>query len=136
MSAAILTPEEFARAWGDDALTRLPIDHANVPIPAGARAFLVQAGLPNRITFHAGETGSELTFERLKSGMSSILSEKTVGPPLPRNWSIYWVLGDEYFSNGWVWWCIHQNDGHILRIDGELADPIQFVNTSTAHFAS
>jgi hypothetical protein len=46
------------------------------------------------------------------------------------------VLGDEFFCNGGAWWCIHQEDGSIFRIDIELDDSIEFANTSVAHFTS
>jgi hypothetical protein len=131
-----LTAEQFARVWGADALVRLRSSHGAAPIPDDARAFLVQAGLPSLIRCRGGSFEAKITFCRLASGLSPILSMQTVGPPLPPEWSVYWILGDEFFSNGAAWWCIHQDSGHIDRIDIELEHPIRFANSSVAQFAA
>jgi hypothetical protein len=55
---------------------------------------------------------------------------------MPAEWSVYWILGDEFFCNGAAWWCIHERTGHSHRIDIELNPPIEFANSSVAHFAS
>jgi hypothetical protein len=131
-----LTPEDFARAWGTDTLVQPPADSVVRAIPSDARAFLVQAGLPALIQYFGGSTESKITFCRLASGLSPVLAEETAGSPLPREWSVYWILGDEFFCNGAAWWCIHERTGHVDRIDIELAQPIEFANSSVAHFAS
>jgi hypothetical protein len=131
-----MTPEEFARAWGSDALVQPSAASVPSSILSGARDFLVWAGLPALIRYFGGLTECRITFCRLSSGLSPVLAEETVGPPLPREWSVYWVLGDEFFCNGEAWWCIHERTGQIDRIDIELAQPIEFVNSSVAHFAS
>jgi hypothetical protein len=131
-----VTPEEFARVWGADALVRMPSSLATAPIPSDARNFLVQFGLPALIRYFGGSTDGKITFCRLESGISPALSEKTVGPPLPSDWSVYWVLGDEFFCNGAAWWCIHEKTGQVDRIDIELDPPIEFANSSVVHFAS
>jgi hypothetical protein len=131
-----LTPEDFAHAWGTDALVKPPAASMPKPIPSEARAFLVRAGLPALIRYFGGSTECRITFCRLASGPSPVLAEKTVGPPLPRKWAVYWVLGDEFFCNGSAWWCIHERTGQVDRIDIELARPIEFANSSVAHFAS
>ena len=132
----LLTPNEFASAWGADALVRLPSPLGTAPIPSDARQFLVQAGLPALIRYFSGSTGGKITFCRLAVGLSPVLGEKTVGPPLPSEWSAYWILGDEFFCNGSAWWCVHERTGRVDRIDIELDRPIEFANSSVAHFAS
>jgi SUKH-4 immunity protein len=131
-----LTADKIARAWGDDALVRLPTALATAPIPSDAREFLVQAGLPALVRYFGGSTEVKATFCRLAMGLSPVLGEKTGGPPLPPEWSVYWILGDEFFCNGSAWWCIHEQTGHVNRIDIELNQPIKFANSSVAHFAS
>jgi hypothetical protein len=49
---------------------------------------------------------------------------------------VYWVLGDEFFCNGTALWCLRRDNGRVVRIDYELADPIELVNTSVGRFAS
>lgn len=132
----LLSPKEFASAWGADALVRLPSPLATAPIPSDARQFLVQAGLPALIRYFPGSTGGKITFCRLAAGLSPVLGEETVGPPLPPEWSVYWILGDEFFCNGSAWWCVHERTGRVERIDIELDRPIEFANSSVAHFAS
>jgi hypothetical protein len=132
----VLTPEDFARAWGADGLVQPPPASVPMAIPSDARAFLVRAGLPALIRYFGGATECKITFCRLPSRLSPVLAEQTVGPPLPREWSVYWVLGDEFFCNGAAWWCIHERSGRVDRIDIELAEPIEFANSSVAHFAS
>jgi SUKH-4 immunity protein len=132
----VVTPEDFARAWGANALVRPPAASVPEAIPSDARAFLVRAGLPALIRCFGGSSECKITFCRLASGPSPVLAEQTVGPPLPREWSVYWVLGDEFFCNGAAWWCIHERTGQVERIDIELAEPIEFANNSVAHFAS
>jgi hypothetical protein len=132
----LLTPDEFARAWGADALVRPPAASVPGSIPSDGRAFLVNAGLPALIRCFGGSTESKITFCRLASGLSPLLAERTVGPPLPREWARYWVLGDEFFCNGGTWWCLQEGTGRVDRIDIELAEPVEFANTSAAHFAS
>jgi hypothetical protein len=136
MAIALLTPSEFNRAWGPGNLVRLPSEAAISPIPTEASAFLIQAGLPALIRQFSGSTEEKITFCRLASRLSPVLSEKTVGPQLPDDWSVYWVLGDEFFCNGAAWWSIHQENRSIYRIDIEIDPPIEFANTSIAHFAS
>jgi hypothetical protein len=91
-----LTPEEFTRACSAHSLVQLPAALATAPIPSDARGFLVQSGLPALIRYFGGSTYGKITFCRLTSGMSPLLSERTVGPPLPADWSVYWLLGDEF----------------------------------------
>jgi len=131
---AILTASAFAAAWGEDSLVRLP--DANKSIPAKCGEFLLRAGLPALVRCHEASNESKITFCRLSRGLSSVIDEKTVGTPLPSSWSRYLVAGDEFFCNGAAWWCIHQANGSIVRIDIELDDPVEFVNTSVAHFAA
>jgi hypothetical protein len=88
----LLSPEEFARAWGADALVQLP-PLAGKPILNDSREFLVRAGLPALIRYFPGSDGV-ITFCRLASGLSPVLGEKTVGPPLPSEWSVYWIVGE------------------------------------------
>jgi len=124
------------RAWGADALVRLPSRLATEPIPNEAREFLVRAGLPALVRYYEGPNEANITFCRLASGLSPVLGEKTVGPPLPPKWSVYWILGDEFFCNGAAWWCLHQRTGHVVRMDIGMDPPVDFANSSVAHFAS
>jgi SUKH-4 immunity protein len=112
-------------------LVRLP-SLAGTPIPKDTREFLVRAGLPGLIRY----LDDVITFCRLASGLAPLLGEKTVGSPLPSEWSVYWIVGDEFFSNGAAWWCVHGPTGHVHRIDIEIEPPIAFANRSVAHFAS
>jgi hypothetical protein len=132
----LLAPEDFARAWGSDALVRPAASSVPESIPSEARAFLVRAGLPALIRYFGGSSECRITFCRLASGLSPVLAAETVGPPLPPEWSLYRVLGDEFFCNGAAWWCLHEQTGQVDRIDIELAQPIEFVNSSVAHFAA
>jgi hypothetical protein len=131
-----ISPARFAQGWGMDDLIRVPRMLASPAIPRDTKEFLVRAGLPALATHFLGACKSRtMTFCRLSSGLPSVLSEETGGPPLPSSWSRYYVLGDEFFCNGGCWWCLHQTNGHVLRIDIELNDPIEFANTSVAQFA-
>jgi hypothetical protein len=132
----LLSPEGFARAWGIDSLIQLPSRLATAPISKVSREFLVRAGLPALIRYFEGVTKGLITFCRLDSGLDPVLGEKTVGPPLPSEWSVYWILGDEFFCNGSAWWCLHGPTGRVDRIDIEIDPPISFANSSVAHFAS
>jgi hypothetical protein len=130
----LLSPKQFTDAWGADALVRLPYPGPQ-PIPDSGREFLTQAGLPALVRFTCGSTNAVITFCRLAHGLSPVLGEKTVGPALPQDWAAYWILGDEFFCNGSAWWCIDERTGRIDRIDVELAQPVEFANSSVAHFA-
>jgi SUKH-4 immunity protein len=131
------TPEELERAWGVDSLVKLPPHLAAVPLSVDTLQFLLRPGLPTFIRFFPGYTEGLMTFCRLASGPAQLLAEKTVGPPLPQKWSVYWIIGDEFFCNGSAWWCVHAPTGRVDRIDIEIEhQPISFVNTSVAHFAS
>jgi SUKH-4 immunity protein len=132
----LLTAQEFARAWGSDQLIRLPSSLPTPPVPDEAREFLSDAGLPALIRVLSDSTASRITFCRLAQGVSPVLGEETVGPSLPLEWSAYWILGDDFFCNGSAWWCIDARTGSVNRIDIELPQPIEFVNSSVAHFAS
>ena len=128
-----LTPEDFARAWSAGAVQPLAASLPG-PIPSDARVFLMRAGLPALIRYFGGSTECKITFCRLASGLSPVSSDRRAPPP--REWSVYWVLGDEFFCNGSAWWCIHACTGQIVRIDIELAQPIEFANSGAAHFAT
>jgi len=130
------SPEEFARAWGADSLVRLSSRLATAPVPKDCRDFLVHVGLPALIRYFPGSSDGVITFCRLDSGLAPVLEEKTVGPPLPSEWSVYWIMGDEFFCNGAAWWCVHGPTGRVDRIDIEIEPPIEFANSSVAHFAS
>src|SRR5271166_533796 len=130
------SPEKFEHAWGADRVVRLPTLAPTAPVPKNDREFLLRAGLPGLIRYFPGSTEGVITFCRLASGMAPILHEKTVGPPLPCEWSVYWIVGDEFFCNGAAWWCVHGPTGRVDRIDIEIEPPIQFANSSVAHFAS
>jgi SUKH-4 immunity protein len=130
----LLSPEEFARAWGADALVRLA-SFSGTPIPNDGREFLMQAGLPALIRYFP-PTAGVITFRRLASGLAPLLGEKTVGPPLPSEWSVYWIVGDEFFCNGAAWWCVHGPTGRVDRIDIAIESPIDFANSSVVHLAS
>src|SRR5688572_13055556 len=123
----VFSSDEFVHVWGADSLVQLPKQLATAPIPTDACEFLVRIGLPALIHHISGSTEGKITFCRLGTGLSPILSEETGGPALPSDWSVYWVLGDEFFCNGSAWWCIHQDTGQIDRIDIELDTPIDFV---------
>src|SRR5262249_39626942 len=109
----LLKPEAFARAWGADALVQLPTASVTAPIPRNARDFTGRAGLPALIRYFGGPTDGLITFCRLASGLSPVLGEQIVGPPLPPEWSVYWIMGDEFFCNGATWWCIHERTGQV-----------------------
>jgi hypothetical protein len=126
MNTTPLSPDEFARAWGDNALVRLPPGAAAIGIPKSSRDFLKRAGLPALVHYFLGSTDAKMTFLRLKDGLTPVSEEKTVGPPLPRTWSSYWILGDEFFCNGSAWWCVCESSGHVCRVDIELSEPVQF----------
>jgi hypothetical protein len=130
------SPEQFERAWGADGLVRLPPLLATAPIPKEDCEFLVRVGLPALIRYFPGSSDGVITFCRLASGLAPVLGEKTVGPALPPEWSVYWILGDEFFCNGAAWWCVHGSTGRVDRIDIEIEPPIEFANSSVAHFAS
>jgi hypothetical protein len=133
----MLTPAEFSATWGKEALVRMPQSSIVGEIPSAASQFLVEAGLPAFLRFFDASNLAKVTFNRLQSGITPVLNEKTVGPPLPSDWSVYMTLGDEFFCNGAAWWCLHKDSGHVVRIDIEVdARPIEFANTSVAHFAS
>jgi hypothetical protein len=132
----LLSPEEFSRAWGFETLVRLSSQQAAAPIPNEDRDFLVRGGLPALIRYFPGSTDGVVTFCRLATGLVPVLGERTGGPPLPPDWSAYWIIGDEFFSNGAAWWCLHGPSGRVDRIDIEIEPPIEFVNSSVAHFAS
>src|SRR5579864_3915389 len=136
MISQLLSPHEFSHIWGVDKLIRLPDEPEPHPVPPDALLFLNQAGLPALITCRSGPTESKITFSRLQAGLSPLLEAETVGPPMPKAWSDYLILGDEFFCNGSAWWCIHQHTGHILRIDIELEEPIEFASSSVRQFAS
>ena len=137
MNITPLSAEEFARAWGGDALVRLPTNAvATARIPQSSRDFLTRAGLPALIHYFLGSTDAKMTFVRLEAGLRSILEEKTVGTPLSRTWSAYRVLGEEFFCNGSAWWCEREPTGEVCRVDIELSQPVSFVNSSVEHFAS
>lgn len=130
------SPEEFERDWGVDKLVRLPARTATAPIPEKDRDFLVQAGLPAMVRYFPGSTGGVITFCRLAAGLVPVMNEQTVGPPLPPEWSVYWIMGDEFFCNGSAWWCVHDSTGRVDRIDIEIEPPIKTANSSVARFAS
>jgi hypothetical protein len=132
----VRSPAAFSRAWGADALVRLPSQKGPTPIPKNDRDFLVRAGLPAMIRYFPGSTDGVITFCRLASGLFPVLGEKTVGPPLPAEWSFNWIIGDEFFCNGAAWWCVHGPSGRVERIDIEINPPVEFANSSVAHFAS
>src|SRR5262249_34408353 len=83
-------------------LVRLP-PSASAAIPHDSREFLVRAGLPALVRLFPGSTDGVITFSRLAAGLSPVLGEKTVGPPLTSEWSAYWIVGDEFFCNGAAW---------------------------------
>jgi hypothetical protein len=132
-----LSPDEFAHAWGEDALVRLSADAAmTLQVPDHSRNFLARAGLPVLLHYFLGSTDAKISFLRLDAGVTPVSEEKTVGPPLPRSWSSYQVLGDEFFCNGSAWWCVHEPSGNVCRVDIELDEPVELANTSVEHFAS
>ncbi len=132
----LISPEEFERSWGSDKLVRLSAQFVAALVSERDREFLKRAGLPAMIRYFAGATDGLITFCRLASGLKPLLSQETVGPALPLEWSIYSIMGDEFFCNGTAWWCIHGALGHVERIDIEIEQPIEFVNSSVGHFAS
>jgi hypothetical protein len=131
----LLSAEEFAKYWGAKYLVQMP-PRADAPIPKDTREFLVRAGLPTLLRYTPGATDAVITFCRLASGLAPVLGEKTVGPPLPSEWSDYWIIGDEFFCNGAAWWCVHGPTGRVDRIDIEIDPPVEFANSSVAHFAT
>lgn len=137
---SVLTPPEFREAWSAEHLTRLPSGAAPPSIPAEAAVFLTEAGLPKRFVLAHPTIPSTITFNRLSRGLTPLLAEPMVGPPPPREWSPYLVLGDEKFDetsgNAGAWYCIEQGAGHVLRVDPELDNPVSLVNTSVPRFAS
>jgi hypothetical protein len=131
----LISPEEFARARGANNLVQMP-PLTDAPVPNDSGEFLVRAGLPALIRYTPGATDAVITFCRLASGLAPLLGEKTVGPPLPSEWSDYWIIGDEFFCNGAAWWCVHGPTGRVDRIDIEIDPPVEFANSSVVHFAS
>jgi hypothetical protein len=136
MNTSSLTPREFSEAWGVHGLVRLPAEGALPVIPADAARFLVEAGLPAHFVLAHPTLPSEVAFTRLSRGLTPLLAEPTVGPELPKEWSPYLVLGDEEFDNGGAWYCIHQDAGHVVRIDPERDDSVSLVNTTVPRFAT
>jgi hypothetical protein len=135
VTAALLTPADFRLAWGADGLVRLQRDRVVPGMSDDATHFLVGSGLPALTSYFEGDNEQKITFCRLGLGLSPILQERIVGGPLPADWSVYWVIGDEFFCNGSAWWCLHKA-GHVVRIDIELTEPIELANSSVADFAT
>ncbi len=69
----VVTPEEFERAWGTEALVRLPLAE-HTPVLSEAYRFLAVAGLPALIRCYEGDGYSNLTFCRLTAGLFPIIS--------------------------------------------------------------
>lgn len=135
MLAKPLTAQEFAAAYGARSLVRLAERGATGRVPEEAITFLRSVGLPARIVYHEFVSGAEVTFRQLGCGLWPLRAEGLRKPP-PESWSRLWVIGDEYFVQGAAWWCIAEGSGHVVRLDPDVGDDGDLVNTSVARLAS
>ena len=71
---------------------------------------------------------------KFRESTSTVLNDEIVGPALPTDWDKYVVFADEEFPNGSAWYCLNNENGAIYRIDIELDNPIEYVNSSLEAF--
>lgn len=140
----MLSPQEFAAAWGEDRYRFPPDILGGIDIPEAAKAFLVEAGLPLR-----AEVQEDLFAVPLPPALSSATSEVNKLPLLSRYQSspfrlLAFVL-DEDRSNHWlgaescgygVYYAVEESTGCLYRVGpGAEAEATRFVNSSLAQFA-
>jgi len=71
---------------------------------------------------------------KFRESTSTVLKEEFVGPSLPADWDRYVVFADEEFPNGSAWYCVNNENGAVYRIDIELDNPVEYVNSSLEAF--
>jgi SUKH-4 immunity protein len=132
-----LTPEDFRKAWGEDYLVKLPAKRfSSILIAKDVLNFLKDVGLPKYVNLSdQSAIDSDIKFTRVALGLSKITDLEVYNCSLPRSWDVYWVFGEEKFTNGSAWYCIEEQTSRIFRIDPEI-DLIQLVNSSLSQFAT
>ncbi len=139
----MMTPAEWHRAWPPGHLMR-PIDRPD--LPPGARAFARDYGLPSVLIFEIEGASAcrpfEWRFHPLEKELvpfTKLLRRAEWGDDddarLNELWSDQLMIADEEFCNGNAAICVHSSLEHISRLDWEIEDAGNFVNTSIAQFA-
>jgi hypothetical protein len=123
-------PPHGPEPWDAADLVRLPPDDpSRESLPPETFEVLTRTGLPQRLIFSWEAREMELSFLPLASGIRLLRDEASYAE-LREEWSHYWIVGEEDFDVGGAWWCLDGRNGHVLRIDPELDDPVSLVNAS------
>ncbi len=132
----LLSADEFGTSWGHEFLVRMCTPVAGTSIPESVLHFLTCTGLPALVCYTERSMELKITFCRLASGIERFATDDLVDGSHRIDWTPYWIIGDEYFCNGSALWCLNSLTENVERLDPELPQPIEFVNSSLAHFAS
>lgn len=128
--------EAWRRAWGADRL--IYAGASSRQLPPTARDFLTSYGLP-RVFIFEHENASEISFLPIANKLLAYNKVIRWGDfsdrEQDRTWRHQLVIGEEEFCNGHASFCIHRIDETITRIDCELDEPEEFVNSTVPQFA-
>lgn len=120
--------EELLEVWSSSKLVKLPFDfQANVNL--GGIKYLQNVGFPDYLNTNISDMEFIIDFRDISKGLPR-LSELDFGLPNPKEWSHYYVLGDETFCNGSSLWVYYIDTGETFRFDVELDDPFWETGTS------
>ena len=134
----MISPQEFADAWGKQRLLLTLELLQDVDIPKGSKDFLVVAGLPLRAEVQEDLYVVPLQLFSTPQAIKLFLLARYEATPLRLLASVVddmqW-LGADYCENP-VYYAVEEGTGIIYRIGrGVEAESVRFVNTSIAHFA-
>ena len=132
----MLSPQEFAAAWGEDRYCFPPDILHDVDIPASSIQFLVEAGLPRQAE------GPRPYIVPLPRVLVTPPVQAARHPLLTRYGStpfrlLAYLHTDNYLDDKYaLYHAVEEKTGHIYWVGpGVRTEPPSFVNTSITHFA-
>ncbi len=124
--------ETWRRAWGADRL--IYAGACSRQLPPIARDFLTSHGLPRVMIFEDNDA-VEVSFHHLANKLVAynkmIRWGESIDRELDRSWMHQLVIGEDRHGS----YCVHRINEIVTRIDVELSEPEEFVNSSVPQFA-
>ncbi len=134
----MLSPQEFVAAWGEDRYLLPPDLLQDIDIPKSSKAFLREAGLPQRaevpLGFYVVPLPVVPASPPVQAAKHPLLSRY-----LSTRFRLLAYLYYDYWRGDEIYYAVEEGTGHVYctgsGLNGTGLEPQQFVNSSLPQFA-
>lgn len=129
-------PDEFLKRF-PGSLHSVIFAEPSPVLPDDCKRFLADFGLPRKLTIYC-YNDMTLTFTGKAAPLSEIwerdLKRGFYMGEMPPDWTRFFHLADQKYTQGGGWICIEEGSGKLFVIDSDQTDPVYLLNSSVHNF--